>query len=73
VAGLNELSREAAVNLRAVPDSQLLRHATRQLARVPAQGPPHPACAADASVTFYDAKITTQITICYTSGGWQCF
>ena len=64
VAGLNELSREAAVILRAVPDSQLLATQTRQLAPVPSQGPPHPPCAADASVTFYDAKITTQITIC---------
>ncbi len=64
VAGLNELSHEAAVILRAVPDSQLLATQTRQLAPAPSQGPPHPPCAADASVTFYDATITTSITVC---------
>ena len=64
VSGLNELSREAAVILRAVPDSQLLATQTRQLAPVPSQGPPHPPCAADSSVTYYDATITTPITIC---------
>jgi hypothetical protein len=64
VAGLNELSRGAAATLRAVPDSQLLATQTRQLAPVPSQGPPHPPCAADQSFTFYDAKITTPITVC---------
>ena len=64
VAGLNELSYDAALTLRPVADSRLLATKAQQVAVAPSQGPPHPPCPADASTTFYDAKITTPITVC---------
>ena len=63
MAGLNELPRGAAVALRPVPDSQLLATQIRQIPPAP-QGTPQPLCAADESDTYYDATITTPITIC---------
>ena len=62
VTGLQELSHDKAVMLQPVPDSQLLATQIRQLAPVP-QGP-HQLCAADASVTIYEARINTSITVC---------
>jgi hypothetical protein len=64
VAGLNELSHEVAVNLQAVPDSWLLATKIQQPVVAPPQGQPSALCPADASTTFYDAKITIPITVC---------
>ncbi len=64
VTGLNELSHDAAVILRAVPGSPLLATQARQLPPTPSPGPTPQTCAADESVTFFDAKITTPITVC---------
>jgi hypothetical protein len=64
VSGLNELSHEVAVTLQAVPDSRLLATKIQQLAAAPPPAPPSALCPADASTTFYDAKITIPITVC---------
>ncbi|HEU4388475.1 MAG TPA: hypothetical protein VFV34_11805 [Blastocatellia bacterium] len=61
VAALNELSHDAAGKLRVIPDSQMLATQIRQVASAPAQGAQR--CAADASTTFYDARVTTPITV----------
>lgn len=65
VAGLNELPAQSAANLKLVPDLHVL--ATR--IDPTTVHPPEPfstatLCGKDWSYTFFDAKITTPITVC---------
>jgi hypothetical protein len=65
VAGLNELPSQAAANLKLVRDVHLL--ATRIEPTTPQPPEPFSAatlCAKDWSYTYFDAKITTPITVC---------
>ena len=65
VAGLNELPGQAAANLKLVPDLHVL--ATRiepATVHPPEPFPTTTLCGKDWTYTFFDAKITTPITVC---------
>src|SRR5262245_6027213 len=64
VAGLDELPREAAMKLAAVPGRPLL--ATKILPAIPVVSVPTPSllCPQDASKTLYDAQVLVPFTVC---------
>jgi len=63
LAGLPELPADLASNLQVVPGRPLLATKIRTKA-APSNQPPPP-CAADSTSTYYDARITTPITLCW--------
>jgi hypothetical protein len=65
VAGLSELPRESAASLRNVPNSRLLATQIQQTdPPLPAGSQPVGLCPQNQSKTFFDAQITTPITLC---------
>ena len=65
VAGLAELPGDSAKTLQPIPGTRLLGNTIQQAAlEVPPPIPAGEKCAANASVTFYEAQITTPIVVC---------
>lgn len=66
VAGLTELSNDLAKTLRPIPGTRLLGNTVKQAAPEPPPPiPPGARCPVNASITFYDAQITTPIIVCF--------
>ena len=63
LAGLAELPADSASNLQIVPGRALLATQIRSKAAPSTQAPPP--CAADSTSTYYDARITVPITLCW--------
>jgi hypothetical protein len=66
VAGLTELPNNVAKTLRPIPGTRLLGNTLQQAAAEPPPPiPPGAHCPVNASITYYDAQITTPIIVCF--------